>query len=38
MTITVEVPDALLSDLAQTPEELGREIRRIVNANPADQL
>jgi predicted HTH domain antitoxin len=27
MTITVEVPDALLSDLAQTPEELGREIR-----------
>jgi predicted HTH domain antitoxin len=27
MTITVEVPDALLEDLATTPEKLGREIR-----------
>ena len=27
MTITVEVPDALLEDLATTPEKIGREIR-----------
>jgi predicted HTH domain antitoxin len=27
MTITVEVPDALLDDLAESPEEVGREIR-----------
>jgi predicted HTH domain antitoxin len=27
MTITVEVPDALLDDLAESPEELGQEIR-----------
>jgi predicted HTH domain antitoxin len=27
MTITVEVPDALLDDLAESPAELGQEIR-----------
>ncbi len=27
MTITVEVPDALLEDLATSPEKLGQEIR-----------
>jgi len=27
MTITVQVPDALLEDLATSPEELDREIR-----------
>lgn len=27
MTITVQVPDGLLQDLATTPEELDREIR-----------
>jgi predicted HTH domain antitoxin len=27
MTITVEVPDALLGDLAASPEQLGQEIR-----------
>ena len=27
MTITVQVPDVLLEDLATSPEELGREIR-----------
>ena len=27
MTITVQVPDALLEDLATSPEELNREIR-----------
>jgi predicted HTH domain antitoxin len=27
MTITVQVPDALLEDLAESPEDLGREIR-----------
>ena len=27
MTITVEVPDALLDDLGESPEQLGQEIR-----------
>ena len=27
MTITVQVPDSLLEDLATSPEELDREIR-----------
>ena len=27
MTITVQVPDSLLEGLAESPEELGREIR-----------
>ncbi len=30
MTITVQVPDALLEGLAETPEELGREARLAV--------
>jgi predicted HTH domain antitoxin len=29
MTITVQVPDALLEGLAESPEELGEEIRRV---------
>ena len=27
MTITVEVPDTLLDDLAESPDDIGREIR-----------
>jgi predicted HTH domain antitoxin len=30
MTITVQVPDALLEDLAESPEDLGREIHLAV--------
>jgi hypothetical protein len=34
MTITVQVPDVFLEDLATSPEELDREIRRLFRLRP----
>ena len=34
MTITVQVPDVLLKDLATSPEELDREIRLAATVHP----